>query len=202
MKQRKFILLALVTIFALMVLSACNGGISTDVPVDENAETAVAVEHTEDDEHAEVPTEEHDDGDDHDENEAADDHDDGDEEDEHAPDDHVSGDAHSDIPEEAVSVTNPIEDTEESIELGAELYAASCAVCHGETGEGDGPGGVALEPKPSNLYDDHVQELTDGALFYMISHGKPDTAMPAWENVLDETQRWHVVNFVLDLDHE
>lgn len=200
MKQRKFILLALVTIFGLLVLSACNGEISTDVPVEEHAETAVAAEQTDDDEHAEVPTEEHDDGDEHDEASAeehddADEHDDG-EEDEHAPD------AHSDIPEEAAAVPNPIENTEESIELGAELYAASCAVCHGENGEGDGPGGVALDPKPTDLLDDHVQEVTDGALFYIISHGIPETSMPAWEDVLDETQRWHVVNFVLNLDHE
>ena len=117
-----------------------------------------------------------------------------DHDDEHQPEEHMAG--HDFVPEEAAAVPNPLEATAENISAGAELYAASCAVCHGETGEGDGPGAGGLETLPADLHEDHVQGLTDGALYYVISHGKPETAMPAWENVLSADERWLVVIFM------
>ena len=112
----------------------------------------------------------------------------------HAPDDHMAG-AHN-VPEAAAAVPNPIQSDADSIAAGGQVFATSCAVCHGETGEGDGPGAAGLEKPPADLHADHVQGLSDGALFYIISHGKPDTPMPAWENVLSEDDRWQVVNFL------
>ncbi len=97
-------------------------------------------------------------------------------EDAHGPEEHMAGTGH-DVPEEAAPVP-------------------SCAVCHGETGEGDGPAAGGLESEPSDLHADHVQENSDGALFYIITHGRPDTPMPAWEDVLSEEERWHLVNFL------
>ncbi len=44
-----------------------------------------------------------------------------------------------------------------------------------------------------------MQGLTDGALFYIISRGLPETAMPAWETTLSEEERWDVVNFLRTL---
>lgn len=115
-------------------------------------------------------------------------------EDEHAPEEHMEG-AH-DVPDDAAAVPNPFVGDEGSVAAGAVLYATNCAICHGETGEGDGPVASSLEMPPSDLHSSHVQMNTDGALFYIISHGKPDTPMPAWDNVLDEDERWNVVNFL------
>lgn len=120
--------------------------------------------------------------------------------DEHEPEEHMAGE--HDVPEDAAAIENPIEATDESIATGRELYATNCATCHGETGEGDGPAAASLDPSPSDLHEDHVQGLTDGALFYIISHGRPETAMPAWENTLDVEQRWHVVNFLRTFQEE
>jgi len=53
-----------------------------------------------------------------------------------------------------------------------------------------------LEQKPSDLHAAHVHENSDGALFYIVSHGRPDTPMPAWESQLSEEERWHMVNFL------
>ena len=113
---------------------------------------------------------------------------------EHSPDEHMEG-AHN-VPDEAAAVPNPFADDDESLATGAELYALNCAVCHGESGEGDGPAAAGLAMAPSDLHEAHVQGNSDGALFYIISHGKPETPMPAWENVLDEDERWFVVNFL------
>lgn len=113
---------------------------------------------------------------------------------EQMPDEHATG-AHA-VPEEAAAVPNPVAATDASVAAGATIYAKNCAVCHGETGEGDGPGGVGLAVTPANLHADHVQVLTDGGLFYIVTHGRTETAMPAWEHVLSEEQRWQVVNFI------
>jgi len=119
----------------------------------------------------------------------------------HSPEEHMAG-AHG-VPEEAAAVSNPITADEASISIGADAFATNCAVCHGEQGLGDGPTAESLETKPADLTAGHVQGLSDGALFYIISHGKPDTPMPAWEDVLEEGARWNVVNFLRTLDdHE
>lgn len=34
---------------------------------------------------------------------------------------------------------------------GERVYEASCAGCHGKTGEGDGAAGMRLDPKPTNF---------------------------------------------------
>lgn len=112
----------------------------------------------------------------------------------HMPAEHMVG-AHV-VPEEAAAIPNPVAATDESITAGASTYSQSCAVCHGTNGEGDGPGSAGLEIKPANLHEDHVQELSDGALFYIITHGRAGTAMPAWDTILTEEQRWQVVNFI------
>ncbi len=87
---------------------------------------------------------------------------------------------------------------------GEALYQKHCAVCHGEKGLGDGITAEALEIKPADLTEGHVQELSDGALFYIITHGKPETPMPAWEGILEEEDRWNIVNFMRTLvgEHE
>lgn len=104
------------------------------------------------------------------------------------------------VPEEAASVVNPIEATDESIAAGADVFATNCATCHGDNGEGDGPAGVALDPPPANLHQVHVQENSDGALFHIISNGVEGTGMPAWEDALSEDDRWNVINFIRTLE--
>ncbi|HEY53254.1 MAG TPA: c-type cytochrome [Caldilineae bacterium] len=91
---------------------------------------------------------------------------------------------------------NPIAATDESIAKGSQIYAASCAACHGDTGLGDGVAGASLVPPPANLHEDHVQVLSDGGMFSIIRNGVEDTAMPAFDETLDEDDIWHVVNFV------
>jgi hypothetical protein len=42
--------------------------------------------------------------------------------------------------------------TKEAIAKGAMLFKANCISCHGETGMGDGPTSVTLNPKPRNFH--------------------------------------------------
>jgi mono/diheme cytochrome c family protein len=118
---------------------------------------------------------------------------------EHGDHDSMAAAAAHGIPEEAAAMPNPVAYDAASVETGAEVFAQTCAVCHGPEGAGDGPGAAALEPKPADLRADHVQANSDGGLFYIISEGRAGTAMPAWEETISETQRWHLVNFIRSL---
>lgn len=181
MKTDRLFWMIVLSIIGALFVAACTP--SPPEPPAVQASEAEVAEHTEE-ELSEAESAEHADDDEH--------SDEG--EDNHPPDDHMAG-AH-DVPEEAAAVPNPIAANEQSIAAGEQLYATNCAVCHGETGQGDGPGAAGLEKPPANLTAGHVQELRDGALFYIISHGRPDTPMPAWENILSEDERWQVVNFL------
>ena len=100
------------------------------------------------------------------------------------------------VPAEAAAVKNPTAADDESISRGAAIFSQSCAVCHGDIGKGDGPGAAALSPKPADLHADHVQGNSDGTIFWIVSHGREGTVMPAWNTLLSEEQRWDVVNFL------
>jgi mono/diheme cytochrome c family protein len=44
-----------------------------------------------------------------------------------------------------------------------DIFKSQCAVCHGESGKGDGVGAASLEPKPRNYTDKAWQTSTDDA---------------------------------------
>ncbi|MDQ7801601.1 MAG: cytochrome c [Armatimonadota bacterium] len=89
---------------------------------------------------------------------------------------------------------NPIPATEQSVQLGHQLYRAHCAVCHGSEGRGDGPAAASLVPRPADLR--RTARMADPLLFTRITEGLPGTPMPAFRDVLTEEERWHVVNFL------
>ena len=83
----------------------------------------------------------------------------------------------------------------QSIAEGKVLYARHCALCHGATGRGDGPAGAQLQRRPADLAADHLYAHADGDLFWWISNGIGD-AMPGFGGAIDETGRWHLIDFL------
>ncbi len=83
-----------------------------------------------------------------------------------------------------------------SVASGLRLYRAHCAVCHGETGYGDGPAAAGLSPRPANLTAGHTRDHTAGDLFWWITHGIKGSAMPGFGDRLAEEERWDLVNAV------
>ncbi|MCL6704926.1 FTR1 family protein [Pseudomonas sp. T1.Ur] len=80
---------------------------------------------------------------------------------------------------------------------GAPLYAQNCSVCHGDSGAGDGPAGVGLEPPPSNLRDgQRLDRLSLYAIYNTLGMGIEGTDMPAFADQLDDRQRWDLATYI------
>lgn len=63
---------------------------------------------------------------------------------------------------------------------GRELYLRNCASCHGQAGEGDGPGAASLHPPPANLAG---HQYTLARLSYVMWNGNAGTSMQAWRDL-------------------
>lgn len=95
---------------------------------------------------------------------------------------------------------NPVEASQESLERGEALYNIHCALCHGEAGDGKGPFAPFLKTyPPGDLTAADAQNLSDGAIFLVITHGVEDRMPALHENLPNYEDRWHVVNYVRQL---
>jgi mono/diheme cytochrome c family protein len=83
----------------------------------------------------------------------------------------------------------PILVTAESLALGQELYAASCASCHGPDGQGS-------QRAPSLNVRSYLAETPDSAMEQIITLGVPETAMQAWGDRLSAAQIQAIVGFI------
>ncbi|MBK5007107.1 c-type cytochrome [Pseudomonas sp. S32] len=80
---------------------------------------------------------------------------------------------------------------------GASLYAQNCSICHGDTGAGDGPAGVGLEPAPADLRNtERLDQLSLFDLYNTLALGIDGTEMPSFADQLDDRQRWDVAAYI------
>ena len=80
---------------------------------------------------------------------------------------------------------------------GRAIYQRSCAQCHGASGLGDGPAGVALTPHPPAIGSAVQMKGVSPALMYRVtSVGISGTPMAGFGNVLTSAQRWNVVAYI------
>jgi DMSO reductase family type II enzyme heme b subunit len=87
-------------------------------------------------------------------------------------------------------------------DLGKRVYEKRCALCHGESGKGDGPAAELLSPRPrdftSGVYKIRTTDgdlPSDADLVRIVTEGMPGTSMPAWA-VLPESERRAVVAYI------
>lgn len=110
---------------------------------------------------------------------------------------------HAQVPEPYSGLENPFCGDQGAISAGAELYATYCATCHGATGQVAEAAARALDPRPAMFADaDMMAEASDQYLFWMLSEGSEEGAMPAWKDLLSDTERWQLVNFLRSLPRE
>ena len=99
--------------------------------------------------------------------------------------------------EAAAAIENPITANRRSVNRGRRIFAQRCAVCHGDGGAGDGPAGKSISPQAANLTTHEIQQQSDGALYWKIGEGR--VTMPAWKAILDDDERWNLVNYIRSL---
>jgi mono/diheme cytochrome c family protein len=92
------------------------------------------------------------------------------------------------------NVENPVPNQVASVSAGYRLYQANCAACHGVDARGGGPLSDTTPMRPPSLRA-HLDQHTDGDLFYWITNGLPG-GMPAWGDQLSETDRWNLINYL------
>jgi mono/diheme cytochrome c family protein len=90
------------------------------------------------------------------------------------------------------------------VEAGRTLYAGSCAVCHGDSGRGDGPSAAGFATKPSDLTDGRLMNpLPDAFLLNVILHGGPaeglSPGMPPFRAFLSDDQARQVMAYLRSL---
>jgi cytochrome c oxidase cbb3-type subunit I/II len=97
---------------------------------------------------------------------------------------------------QSVSAPGATPRIQEAAGLGKALFAATCASCHGVTGEGNGPAAGALAPAPTNF---HLKKPTEERAWHVLENGVPGTAMPPWRNQFSADERRALVEFVRSL---
>ena len=83
-----------------------------------------------------------------------------------------------------------------TVEQGRQLYETFCAVCHGLSGDGDGPL-VPLIPNPPAYWSEHVRAMPAGHLFHVVTFGSG--RMPAYASQVAVADRWSIVAYVQTL---
>ena len=111
----------------------------------------------------------------------------------------VQGGAVQTVAAKAVDVSKIEKPWEENADMaahGAQVFANTCAVCHGAKGGGDGLAGKGLTPPPRNFIEGKWKQGGDSAaLFSTISKGIPGSSMAAFGS-LPVNDRWALVQFI------
>lgn len=97
----------------------------------------------------------------------------------------------------AAREANPIQATDTNLLHGARLYRDKCADCHGRPDNPTSDYGADFYP-PAPQFMRVGTHLSDSQTFYIIKYGVRRSAMPAWGNIMADSEIWQVVAV---LDH-
>ncbi len=97
-------------------------------------------------------------------------------------------------PVDVMTVATP---TPELVERGRDLYQGNCSSCHGTNGEGDGPSGLTLNPKPRNFHagEGWVNGRKVSDIYRTLEEGIVKTGMASF-NYLAPSDRFALAHYV------
>ena len=98
----------------------------------------------------------------------------------------------------------PLPENSANIKAGETLFQhtaqpLACMNCHGVKGDGQGPMGAALNPRPRNFTcSDTMKDISDGQMFWIIKNGSSGTGMMAFTGMPDN-QIWQLIQYIRSL---
>jgi mono/diheme cytochrome c family protein len=88
----------------------------------------------------------------------------------------------------------PFTATMATLERGRERYRIQCAVCHGETGAGNGIATKYGLVGVANLNQQRLRDMSDGEIYNTVANGK--NTMLGYGSVIQVPDRWAIVAYV------
>lgn len=99
----------------------------------------------------------------------------------------------------SLSLAGVLPSTPARVEAGKALYSKNCAACHGEKGDGNGPAGKMMNPKPRDFKAGNFKNGDKpDQIFKTITEGLSGTAMAPFKTLSDE-ERSSLTYYVLKL---
>ncbi|MGA9966051.1 MAG: c-type cytochrome [Terriglobales bacterium] len=98
----------------------------------------------------------------------------------------------------ALGQQNPVPSTEANLLDGARLYRDKCADCHGRPDNPVSDYGRAFYPRVPQFMNARPS-LPENQTFYIIKYGVRWTAMPAWGDIMADSEIWQTVTFLSHL---
>jgi mono/diheme cytochrome c family protein len=97
------------------------------------------------------------------------------------------------------NLVNPVKPTAATLATAKEHYSWDCAMCHGDTGKGNGSLATSEKLSPGDLTSPAtLQGMTDGQIFVVIRKGSKD--MPPEDKArADDATVWSLVNYLRTL---
>lgn len=90
------------------------------------------------------------------------------------------------------NLKSPIPVNEKNLAKGKHLFTIYCAICHGDTG--DGQGELVKREKFLGVPNYKDREITQGSIYHVIMYGR--NMMGSHASQLNEKERWQVVQYV------
>lgn len=104
------------------------------------------------------------------------------------------------VPAPYAAMTNPLPKSAATLRRGAAIYAGQCLSCHGAKGQGDGPEGLKLAPRPGDLawLSEMQISKSDGYMYWTIAEGGAPirSAMPGFKDSLTPEEIWSVSAYI------
>ena len=94
-----------------------------------------------------------------------------------------------------INSTNPLENNEHNMEQGKKMYGIYCAICHGNSGAGDG--NLVKREKFLGVPNYKDREITEGSIYHVIMYGR--NMMGSHASQLTAKERWQTTMYVNQL---
>src|SRR5713101_2387513 len=107
---------------------------------------------------------------------------------------------HASAARHAPEQKNPLQMTEANLLNGARLYRDKCADCHGRPDNPTSDYGGSFNPRAPQFMKARPR-LPQNQNFYVIKYGVHWSAMPAWGNIMADSEVWQVVSFLSRLEN-